>query len=196
MNGIAIVELATSAPLFFDRYEHSRTTGSFILVDPLSNATVGAGMIREDLSPQPAGLKPGNVEQGKPTSETGHQAITPQERMARHGHRPAIFLLPERDALAPSADRALFENGFETILLYGDSFSPQLLSATVNLLWSAGLLVLLVGQPTKETRRSLEAVAGDSIFDLSHQELPLNPKAVIAQILSYAQPLRLSGKAD
>src|ERR1700737_2704699 len=68
MNGIAFVELATSAPLFFDSYEHSRTTGSFILVDPLSNATVGAGMIQEDLSePQSAHLEPRRVEQKNQT---------------------------------------------------------------------------------------------------------------------------------
>src|SRR5271170_6189068 len=50
MNGIGVLEIETSIPLFLDSYERSRTTGSFILVDSLSNATVGAGMIREDLS--------------------------------------------------------------------------------------------------------------------------------------------------
>src|ERR1700694_2447994 len=84
MNGIAIVELATSAPLFFDSYEISRTTGSFILVDPLSNATVGAGMIQEDLS-EPQSVA---VEQGNRTSRIGREVVTPQERIVRHGHRP------------------------------------------------------------------------------------------------------------
>ena len=46
MNDIAAVELQTAAPLFFDRYETNRITGSFILIDPISNATVAAGMIR------------------------------------------------------------------------------------------------------------------------------------------------------
>ena len=36
--------------LFFDLYTVNRTTGSFILIDVISNATVGAAMIREDLS--------------------------------------------------------------------------------------------------------------------------------------------------
>ena len=45
MNGIALVDLETSSPLFIDSYRRSRATGSFILVDPLSNATVAAGMI-------------------------------------------------------------------------------------------------------------------------------------------------------
>ncbi|HEY2548216.1 MAG TPA: sulfate adenylyltransferase subunit CysN [Candidatus Acidoferrum sp.] len=51
MNGIALAELQTSSPLYFDPYERSRATGSFIVIDPLSNATVGAGMIRETLRP-------------------------------------------------------------------------------------------------------------------------------------------------
>ena len=46
MNDIAAVEFETTMPLFFDPYERNRTTGSFILIDPLTNATVGAAMIR------------------------------------------------------------------------------------------------------------------------------------------------------
>jgi hypothetical protein len=188
MNGIAFVELATSAPLFFDSYEHSRTTGSFILVDPLSNATVGAGMIQEDLSePQAVAVEPGNR-----TSGIGRETVTPQERIVRHGHRPAIFLLREGDSLAESADRALFESGFEAIPLYGDRFSAQSLAVTLSLLWSAGLIVLLVSdKPSQETPGTFGAIAGDSIFDLSHEELPLNHKNVIARILSRAQQLRV-----
>ena len=45
MNDIAEVEFETNLPLFFDRYEESRALGSFILIDPLNNATAAAGMI-------------------------------------------------------------------------------------------------------------------------------------------------------
>lgn len=45
MNDIAELELDTSLPLFFDPYATNRSTGSFILIDPLMNATVGAGML-------------------------------------------------------------------------------------------------------------------------------------------------------
>ena len=47
MNAIAVVEVETSHPLLFDLYEESRSTGSFILIDPISNATVAAAMILE-----------------------------------------------------------------------------------------------------------------------------------------------------
>ena len=45
MNEIAEVEFETNLPLFFDSYDACRWTGSLILIDSLSNATVGAAMI-------------------------------------------------------------------------------------------------------------------------------------------------------
>ena len=45
LNDIGRVHLRTSAPLVFDPYTSNRRTGSFILIDESSNATVGAGMI-------------------------------------------------------------------------------------------------------------------------------------------------------
>ena len=36
----------TARPLFYDRYQLNRATGSFILIDPYSNNTVAAGIIR------------------------------------------------------------------------------------------------------------------------------------------------------
>jgi len=45
MNEIAEVEFETNLPLFFDAYKDNRWTGSLILIDGVTNATVGAGMI-------------------------------------------------------------------------------------------------------------------------------------------------------
>jgi sulfate adenylyltransferase large subunit len=45
MNDIAEVEFDTSLPLFFDAYAENREMGALILIDPLTNATVGAAMI-------------------------------------------------------------------------------------------------------------------------------------------------------
>ena len=47
LNEIGRVEITTSLPIFFDPYSRNRETGSFILVDPFTNATVAAGMIRD-----------------------------------------------------------------------------------------------------------------------------------------------------
>jgi bifunctional enzyme CysN/CysC len=46
LNAIGRIGLRTTAPLFVDDYHRNRTTGSFILVDEATNATVAAGMIR------------------------------------------------------------------------------------------------------------------------------------------------------
>ena len=45
LNEIAFANLAMTVPVAFDPYEANRTTGSFILIDRLTNATVGAGMV-------------------------------------------------------------------------------------------------------------------------------------------------------
>ena len=50
MNDIAEVELDSASPLFFDPYAENRATGSFILIDPLSNATLAAGMLLTPLA--------------------------------------------------------------------------------------------------------------------------------------------------
>jgi sulfate adenylyltransferase large subunit len=45
LNQIGTVTVSTSRPLVFDRYERNRATGSFILIDPSTHFTAGAGMI-------------------------------------------------------------------------------------------------------------------------------------------------------
>ena len=45
LNDIAWVQISSDRELLFDRYDDNRQTGAFILIDRLSNATVGAGMI-------------------------------------------------------------------------------------------------------------------------------------------------------
>jgi bifunctional enzyme CysN/CysC len=45
LNEIGRVQLRTTAPLMVDEYRRNRTTGSFILIDEATNATVGAGMV-------------------------------------------------------------------------------------------------------------------------------------------------------
>ena len=110
------------SPLFFDSYERNRTTGSFILIDPLSNATVGAAMLGEN-----------QLETSSPssTSEFHPQALAPTpvtaaERFTRHGHRSAIVLAEGRLVLASLLERALFQRGYEVLLATAaDAHSPR-----------------------------------------------------------------------
>lgn len=46
LNDIGRVEVTAAVPIFFDPYDRNRETGGFILVDPHTNVTVAAGMIR------------------------------------------------------------------------------------------------------------------------------------------------------
>ena len=46
MNDIGHVRLALARPAFVDRYEDSRATGSFILIDDATHDTVAAGMVQ------------------------------------------------------------------------------------------------------------------------------------------------------
>jgi sulfate adenylyltransferase subunit 1 len=45
MNDIGVIRIKTSKPLVFDGYTTNRLTGSFILIEPGTNATVAAGML-------------------------------------------------------------------------------------------------------------------------------------------------------
>lgn len=45
MNDIGRIKIRTTQPLFFDKYNRNRITGSIIFIDEATNATVGAGMI-------------------------------------------------------------------------------------------------------------------------------------------------------
>jgi sulfate adenylyltransferase large subunit len=49
MNDIGVAEIATTRPIFFDSYADNRATGSFILIDPATNATAAAGMIHRSV---------------------------------------------------------------------------------------------------------------------------------------------------
>jgi sulfate adenylyltransferase subunit 1 len=58
MNDIGAVEIATTRPLFFDSYADNRATGSFIVIDPATNATAAAGMIRRSVSDEMTSSEP------------------------------------------------------------------------------------------------------------------------------------------
>ncbi|WP_394890811.1 sulfate adenylyltransferase subunit CysN [Mesorhizobium sp. AaZ16] len=49
MNEVGVVNISAQSPIAFDSFAENRTTGAFILIDRISNATVGAGMILHSL---------------------------------------------------------------------------------------------------------------------------------------------------
>ena len=49
MNEVGVCHISTQSPIAFDIFAENRATGSFILIDRVTNATVGAGMITHPL---------------------------------------------------------------------------------------------------------------------------------------------------
>jgi sulfate adenylyltransferase subunit 1 (EFTu-like GTPase family) len=47
LNEIGVCEFSLNKPVVFDAYKRNRSTGSFIIIDRLTNVTIGAGMITE-----------------------------------------------------------------------------------------------------------------------------------------------------
>jgi sulfate adenylyltransferase large subunit len=109
MNAIGSLRIETARPIYFDSYRRNRGTGSFILIDPVTNATVAAGMIAgavEDSHAKPkahAHLKSGPVTEG--------------ERAVRYGHRGAIVHLGNRTDLLELLERRLFDRGATVVSL-------------------------------------------------------------------------------
>ena len=47
LNEIGVCAFSLNKPVVFDRYQQNRSTGAFIIIDRLTNVTIGAGMISE-----------------------------------------------------------------------------------------------------------------------------------------------------
>ena len=123
LNEIGEISVETHRPLFFDPYTVNRITGAFIVIDPLSNETLGAGMIVD-------------VE-GK--EETRGQ-VTEAERTSRFGHRPAVIAVDDSES-ALLLERELFDRGALVAVVAGDDHGGLALAK------AAGLIVIVTGTP-------------------------------------------------
>lgn len=117
INDIARVRVETAQPLHGDLYQANRITGAFILLDPLTNLTLAAGMIEEMTSVRRAGGAREQFRSGP---------VTLAERITAHGHRPA-WILHENPAAAILLERRLFERGVHVLRL--NRAVPELLEA-------------------------------------------------------------------
>jgi len=187
MNDIASVDFEAHVPLFFDPYASNRTTGSFILIDAISNATVGAGMIQEDLSDR---QRPERAELA--SSEVAEKRVSAQERYERHGHFPATFLLRNQPALASKLERALFDQGFE-VLRFDDEASGGTLLDTVRAAQRIGAVFIYSGVALDtETKQRLALEAKPRLFDLSRKNKNANDEEVFRRALALADSLRFA----
>ena len=123
--------------------------------------------------------------------------VSATEKAARHGHRPGVFLLPNRASLTDTVERTLFENGFATITIDGDQIPSAYLPSLAASAWSAGLLVLLIiDKPSAQVVDALERVAGGSLFRLGPDSNRKNREEIVQQTVSQAETLRIGGPFD
>jgi bifunctional enzyme CysN/CysC len=125
LNDIGRLQLSTASPLFFDAYKQNHGTGSFILIDPHTNVTVAAGMIRGEVKeiPQP---QPAQQAQASPNVVWQGWNVGREEREARNGHRAAVLWFTGlsgagKTTIAREVERYLFREGCQTMLLDGDT---------------------------------------------------------------------------
>ena len=127
LNEIGRCVVSLTRPIAYDPYARNRETGSFIIIDRLTNGTVGAGMIL-DRDPNKLIVSP---EKQVRTSKSGHvhrhaSGISAELRTERMGHKPAtIWLtgLPRsgKSTIAYELERKLFEAGLNCCVLDGEN---------------------------------------------------------------------------
>jgi bifunctional enzyme CysN/CysC/sulfate adenylyltransferase subunit 1 len=179
MNDIAYVEFETVSPLFFDPYTQNRITGSFILIDPISNATLGAGMIRADLSDQTV------------VEDVTQKPVVAAERYKRHGHYPGLILVEGNPALAERLERALFDDHFEVVRVSGEDVPVSVFGNQFKVYEAMGLVVIYSSDPlAAEEKRKLSVIAGELLFDLSTLNLPAGESEGLRRILSTLRSVR------
>ncbi|MEW6630019.1 MAG: sulfate adenylyltransferase subunit CysN [Pseudomonadota bacterium] len=113
MNEVGVCNLSTRAPIAFDPFAENRTTGAFILIDRISNATVGAGMIVHSLR------RAENIHwQSLDVGKRGRSDLKNQ--------RPAVFWFTGlsgsgKSTIANLFEKKLFASGRHTYILDGDN---------------------------------------------------------------------------
>jgi len=198
MNDIAAVEFETASPLYFDPYKRNRVTGSFILIDPISNATVGAAMIERELAapaehPLPEAAGATKLEVG-PEPALVTAPITMEDRYHRNGHQPALIFAGDRVDLARSLESTLFARGLQVLHLSAAALSPERLQAMLSLANSLGL-ILILSLDSQEPNRELpwkQLAVEQNIrfsFDLAERNLPPDNALAVQAVLALLSPV-------
>lgn len=120
LNEIGKVKVSLDSAIALDGYDSNRTTGAFIIIDRLTNGTVGAGMI----------IAPAVASQGgKSHGRSAH--VTTEERAQRFGQQPATVLFSGlsgagKSTLAYAVERKLFDMGRAVFVLDGQNLRHDL----------------------------------------------------------------------
>ncbi len=126
LNEIGSCIVTVNAPVVFDAYKQNKGTGAFIVIDRLTNGTVGAGMITGA------------------SDDINQQVVSIEERAARFGQTPTAISLTGvfSQAVAYQLERKLFDNGHVVTVL--EIPEIKLITAIKN----AGLIALTLNSAT------------------------------------------------
>jgi sulfate adenylyltransferase subunit 1 len=131
LNEIAAVDVKSTLPLFVDPYRENRQTGSFILIDPLTNATVAAGIIERAAS-QSHLARP----------QASRKRASKDERVLRFGHSSAAVWLKGRPHVAELLERRLFDEGWHVQLAGPNDFLAHELASVAKAYRLSGLVTI------------------------------------------------------
>jgi len=128
LNEIGLCDVTLNAPIAFDPYRLCKATGSFILIDRLTNVTVGAGMI-----------------EGMAAEAGSWQRVSAEERATRFGQQAISLWLTgdNRLELAHALERGLFDRGYAVAVPEVEGSAEQLAGVAYHLN-EAGLICLCV----------------------------------------------------
>ncbi|MDD4756310.1 MAG: adenylyl-sulfate kinase [Prolixibacteraceae bacterium] len=124
LNEIGRAVLTTAKPIFFDPYKKNRNTGSFVLINPVTNNTVAVGMILDKLESKNLPSRITDIE--KETIRKGKSLISPDSREKKLNQKGVTLWFTGlhgsgKNELAFSLEKKLFDNNAVAVLLDGSS---------------------------------------------------------------------------
>ena len=125
LNEIGRCSIKLNEPIAYDGYRRNRTTGAFIIIDRITNVTVGAGMIQDRASDSDRHDHWDNTSQTE--SLQGQLSnVSLAERSARFGQQPVTLLLTGltgagKTTLSYALERVLFDQGRACAVLDGEN---------------------------------------------------------------------------
>jgi bifunctional enzyme CysN/CysC len=193
LNEIARCHVRLNQPLAFDGYRQNKGSGAFIVVDRVTNVTVGAGMILDRAAAEDQDHWD---DQAAANLQTEKSTVSTAERAGRFGHQPATILLTGlagagKTTTAYALERKLFDMGHAVCVLDGQNmrrgisrdlgFSVSDRSENLRrsaeaakLLNDAGLICISAFlAPEEEVRQKAADVVGRDRFLVVHLDAPL-----------------------
>ncbi len=176
LNELGRVTLRTQVPLVLDEYARNAATGSFILIDPDTNGTVAAGMVRD--------TTPAAARAASPNAVRHENLVTAKDRLSRGSTVWFTGLSGSgKSSVAMLVEQKLLESGRPAYVLDGDNLRHGLnadlgfsmddraenlrrLAHVATLLADSGQIVLVPAiSPLSEHRALARKVHDEQGFD-------------------------------